>query len=110
MSTVTLARSNVTVGEVGAILARTLGRQYNVTLPTSATDSRKGDPDDQATIQISSSWFARASLRIAHDTNGTNIHLTPGAAYGVVGILLGFGLVRKVTRALEHAPELAGSE
>jgi hypothetical protein len=60
-------------------------------------------------ILVASGWFAKANVRIVPGTKTTEIQVTRGAAYGLIGLVLGSGLVRTVSKALERAPELSTS-
>lgn len=110
MSTVTVPRSNVTADEVCSILGRILGPRYTVTRDTVGADAGTSRGGDTTTISIRSGWFARANVRVVPVAHGTEIHVAPGAAYGLIGIIVGSGLVRRVSTALNGAPELAMSE
>jgi hypothetical protein len=106
MSTLTLSRSDVTVDEVCAVLGRALGPRYKMTRSVSVVHSRGAPSSEASTILIASNGFAKANVRLAHRGNGTEIQVTPGAVFGLIGLLLGSGLVRKVSQALERAPDL----
>jgi hypothetical protein len=106
MSAVTLSRSDVTVDEVSAVLGRAFGSRYMLTRSISNVSSQGAPSSEAGTILVASNWFAKANVRIAHIGNGTEIQVTPGPVFGLVGLLLGSGLARRVSRALERAPEL----
>jgi hypothetical protein len=106
LPTLTLSRSDVTVDEVSAVLSRALGSRNKVTRSISVVSSGDAPSSEASTILVTSNWIAKANIRIAHRGSGTEIQVTRGAVFGLVGLFLGSGLVRKVSRALELAPEL----
>jgi hypothetical protein len=111
MSTVTIPRSDVTVEEVSAVLRRTLGSRYRVTPSMMAAGFGKEGPGDAYTILVAANWLERANVRIVHDRDGTEIHVSPGATYfGLIRLFHRAGLAHKVYQALEHAPELAKAD
>jgi hypothetical protein len=111
MSTITVPRSGVTADEVSAVLRRALGPRYRVTPSMMATGFGKEHGGNANTILVAASRLERANVRVASAKNSTEIHVSPGATYfGFIRLIHRVGLVRKVQQALEHAPELAGSD
>ena len=108
MPPVMIPRSGVTVEEVAAVLRERLGSRHHLTPSTTSKGFVKEVPDDANTLLVSGTWFQRANLRIVSGTNSTEVHVTPGATYpGLIRLIDRIGVVRRVRRAIQEAPELA---
>ena len=109
MLTVTVARSNVTVEEVTAVLHNKLGPRYPITPSVTSSGFGKEAPGDANTMLVRGAWFERANIRMLPGADSTEIQVSPGATYfGLIRLIDRVGLTRRVHRVLEHAPDLAG--
>ena len=107
---VRVPRSDVTVEEVSVVLRRKLGSRYRVTPSMMAAGFGKETPGDANTILVAANWLERANVRIVHDRDSTEIHVSPGATYfGLVRLFHRAGLAHKVYQALDQANDLATS-
>jgi hypothetical protein len=110
MFTITVARSNVTVEEVSAVLRDKLGSGYQITPSVTSRGFAKEVPDDANAMLVTGAWLARANIRILPGADGTEIRVSPGATYpGLIRFIDRIGIARKVHQILERAPELAES-
>jgi hypothetical protein len=108
---VMIPRSGVTVEEVAAVLRERLGSRHRITPSRTSKGFVKEVPDDANTMLVSGSWFARANVRIVSATNGTEVHVSPGATYpGLIRLIDRISVVRRVRRAIEQAPELSRTD
>ena len=108
MSTVTVARPNVTPGEVGVVLRNELGSRYQIVPSMTSRGFRKQVPDDENTMLVKGTWFERANVRVLPGADTTKIEVSPGATYfGLIRLIDRIGVSHKVQQILEHAPEFA---
>jgi hypothetical protein len=108
MSMITVPRSDVTAEEVSAVLRRELGSRYTVTPSMMATGFGKELQGTPNTVLVAANWLERANIELTAKANGTEIDVSPGATYfGLIRLIHRAGLVRKVHKALEHAPDFA---
>jgi len=109
--TVMIPRSGVTVEEVAAVLRERLGSRHQITPCRTSRGFVKEVPNDANTMLVSGRWFERANVRLVSGTNGTAVHVSPGATYpGLIRLIDRIGVVRRVSRAIEQAPELARTD
>jgi hypothetical protein len=110
MSTVTIARPNVTTAEVADALRQGLDSKYNV-LPGVGVnwnpigDVRPNHPDS-IVIRPGANRFIRTQVRLSRDPRATKLHVSPGGVTATARLTNLFGLDRKVLQVLRNAPNL----
>ena len=107
MSTVSVARSNVTPDEVSAVLRSKLNSRYRILPSMMSKGFAKEIPAAGDAILVKGVWFNRANVRILPREEGTDIEVSPGATYfGLIRLIDRIGVANKVRRILDHASEL----
>jgi hypothetical protein len=110
MSTVTVARSDVSTAEVADALRQGLAPKYNV-LPGVGVnwnpigDVRPNHPDS-IVIRPGANRFIRTQVRLSRDSRATKLHVSPGGVTATARLTNLFGLDRKVLQVLRNAPNL----
>jgi hypothetical protein len=107
MSTVSVARSNVTPDEVSAVLSSKLNSRYRIVPSMMSKGFAKEVPAAGDAILVKGLWFNRANVRILPREGGTDIEVSPGATYfGLIRLIERVGVANKVRHILDHASEL----
>jgi hypothetical protein len=110
MSTITVARADLSTEEVADTLRQGLGPKYNV-LPGVAInwnpfgDVRASHPDS-IVVRPGANRFIRAQVRLSRDSQTTTLHVSPGGVGPVPRLTNRFGLERKVLRVLRDEANL----
>jgi hypothetical protein len=110
MSTITVARTDVTVEEVAAVLRDGLGSEYNV-LPGVAVNvnpfggPRAGHPDT-IVIGTGSNRLFRAQVSVSRGAQGTTLHVLAGGIGPAPRLASHLRIIRPVDRVLRAAPSL----
>lgn len=111
MPTVLILRPGVTVEAVAAVLREGLDSRHSITLSVSSKGFAKEVPGDANTMLVRGSLFERANVRLVSGTEGTEVHVSPGASYpGLIRLIDRISVVRRVRRAIEQASELARAD
>jgi len=107
MSTVRVARSNVTPDEVMAVLSTKLNDRYRIIPSMMSRGFSKDVPASGDAVLVKGAWFNRANVRILNREGGTDIQVSPGATYfGLIRLIDRVGVANKVQRILGDASEL----
>ncbi len=110
MSTVTVARPNVTTEEVADALRAGLGPKYNVLRGVGINwnpigDVRPNHPDS-IVVRPGSNRFIRTPVKLSRDSRATALRVSPGGLTLTSRLTNRFGLERKVLQVLHDAPNL----
>jgi hypothetical protein len=110
MTTVTVARPDVSTEEVADALRAGLGSKYNV-LPGVGVNwnpvgNVRSNHPDSIVVRPGSNRFIRAQVRLSRDSKATTLHVRPGGLTLTSQLTNRFGIERKVLQALHDAPNL----
>jgi hypothetical protein len=109
MPTVTVPRANVTVDDVCAVLRKELGSRYMIT-PAVTSHFHMESAGDAGSILVKRHWFEQASIEVVLGPDSTELRIGSAANFTPGGLIINRAtIVPRVRKALEHAPELAGS-
>jgi hypothetical protein len=109
MPAVTVARPDVTVDEVSAVLRARLGPRYTIT-PGTTSHFHHESAAGADSVLVRRNWFEQASIRVIPGQDSTEIRIGNAGSFTPTGMLLNrASIMHKVHQVLEHAPELAGS-
>jgi hypothetical protein len=111
MSTITVARPDVTSEQVADALRQGLGARYNVVSGVGVNWNPVGNPrpdhPDTIVVGTGSNRLFRAQVSISRGPGETILHVSPGGLTPVPRITNRLWIVRKVRQALAGAPGLA---
>jgi hypothetical protein len=110
MSTITVARPDVTSEQVADALRQGLGPRYNVVPGVGVNWNPVGNPrpdhPDTIVVGTGSNRLFRAQVKISRRPGETILHISPGGVGPVPRLTNRFWIVRKVRQALAGAPGL----
>jgi hypothetical protein len=110
MSTVMLARPDVTIEEVADALRQGLAPKYNVLSGVGINwnpigDVRPNHPDC-IVVRPGSNRFIRTQVKLSRGSGTTTLHVSPGGLSLTSRLTNLFGIEQKVLRVLRDAPTL----
>ena len=110
MSTVTVAKPDLSTEEVADALRHGLGPKYNVLVGVRINWNPVGEVrpshPDSIVVRPGANRFIRAQVRLSRDSETTTLHVSPGGVGPVPRLTNRFGLERRVLRVLRDAQTL----
>lgn len=110
LTTITLARPDVSTEEVADALRQGLAPKYNV-LPGvginwNPVGNVRANHPDSIVVRPGSNRFIRTQVKLSRDSGETTLHVSPGGLTLTARLTNRLGLDRKVLRVLRDAPNL----
>ena len=110
MSTITVARPDVTTAEVADALRWGLGSRYTVLPETGVNWNPAGAPradhPDSIVVGTGSARVFRAQVKVSHDAGSTILHVSPGGLSLVPRLTNRLWITRKAGNVLRADPTL----